>query len=63
MRDDFDQFGIHYCQKCQQKFPEFYFHLAAGYCRDCYAIINEMDEDDWEEYDGTDNHEYCNPSK
>lgn len=45
MRDDFDQFGMHDCQRCKQQFPEFMFHLAAGYCDDCYDIIqDEMEE-------------------
>lgn len=48
MRDDFDQFGMHDCQRCKQQFPEFMFHLSAGYCNDCYDIVQQgMDEDDY----------------
>lgn len=45
MRDDFDQFGMHDCQRCKQQFPEFMFHLSAGYCDDCYQIVQEEMED------------------
>lgn len=56
MKDDFDQFGMHYCQRCKQSFTEFMFHLSSGYCNDCYQIVQEEMEDK----EGEDNIYYGN---
>ena len=42
--DDFDLNTQRYCGRCNKKIPGFNFHLAAGYCDDCFQEI-EREED------------------
>ena len=42
--DGFDPNTQHYCGNCHKKVPGFNFHLAAGYCDDCYNEIERQSE-------------------